>query len=256
MVELCRDNMSLHGAGVLLIVAFTFQIYADFSAYTDIARGSAKLLGVKLRRNFQTPYFSRNPSEFWQRWHMSLSSWIRDYVYISLGGNRHGVRRTLFNLLATMSLAGLWHGAGWFFIAWGAYHGLLLCLYQVCPFDRWLERAMGKVGRVMAILWMFALVAFGWAMFYLGEIGSFMKVFDPKNPAIPTVSVGDIAYGILLFAAPLIVTDWLGFRKAREFVDLWPHFSEATKLCLYVLFFYGIVMLGARESHEFIYFRF
>jgi D-alanyl-lipoteichoic acid acyltransferase DltB (MBOAT superfamily) len=111
-------------------VLFSFQILCDFSGYSDIARGVAKLLGIELMVNFDLPYFSRNPSEFWRRWHISLSSWLRDYLYISLGGNRKGEARTYLNLMATMTLGGLWHGAAANYLLWGGYQGMLLCVHR------------------------------------------------------------------------------------------------------------------------------
>jgi alginate O-acetyltransferase complex protein AlgI len=139
LVERCQEHMSAAGAGMVLAYAFCFQIYFDFSAYTDIARGSAKLFNIRLTKNFLTPYFARSPSEFWQRWHISLSTFLRDYLYIPLGGNRKGAVRTYANLMITMMLGGLWHGAGVFFILWGTYHGLMLCLYRAVPVDEYLE---------------------------------------------------------------------------------------------------------------------
>jgi len=111
----------------LAVVLFAIQIFCDFSGYSDIARGVSKLFGIELILNFNLPYFSRNPSEFWRRWHISLSSWLRDYLYIPLGGNKQGGARTYFNLFVTMLLGGLWHGAAWNYVLWGAYQGALLC---------------------------------------------------------------------------------------------------------------------------------
>jgi D-alanyl-lipoteichoic acid acyltransferase DltB (MBOAT superfamily) len=115
---------------VVAAYSFAFQIYFDFSGYTDMARGMALLLGYELPLNFREPYLSRNPNEFWQRWHITLSQWLRDYLYIPLGGNRHGAARTNRNLLITMLLGGLWHGAAWNFVIWGGLHGLLLMLHR------------------------------------------------------------------------------------------------------------------------------
>ncbi len=114
----------------LAALGYSLQIYADFSGYTDMARGSALMLGYELPENFRTPYRSRNISEFWRRWHISLSSWLRDYLYISLGGNRHGTWRTYRNLMLTMLLGGLWHGAAWTFVVWGGLHGGALALHR------------------------------------------------------------------------------------------------------------------------------
>jgi D-alanyl-lipoteichoic acid acyltransferase DltB (MBOAT superfamily) len=115
---------------LLAVYGFAFQIYFDFSGYTDMARGMACLLGFELPPNFQEPYLSRNPAEFWRRWHMTLSRWLRDYLYVPLGGNRRGRARTQLNLFLTMLLGGLWHGAAWTFVLWGGLHGLLLVAHR------------------------------------------------------------------------------------------------------------------------------
>ena len=123
----CRSD----GLRVLFgVYAFAFQIYGDFSGYTDIARGTARLLGFNIMLNFDLPYFATSPSSFWRRWHISLSTWLRDYLYISLGGNRGGTTAVYRNLMLTMLLGGLWHGASWTFVLWGFYHGALLVAYR------------------------------------------------------------------------------------------------------------------------------
>lgn len=113
------------------LTAYAFRIYYDFSGYSDIAIGAARLFGFRVPENFRRPYLATSPAEFWRRWHMSLSSWIFDYVYRPLGGSRKGLVRTLVNLMAAMLVSGLWHGVGWNFVAWGAYHGVLLCAYRI-----------------------------------------------------------------------------------------------------------------------------
>ena len=120
----------------LAVILFAIQIFCDFSGYSDIARGVSKLLGIELILNFNLPYFSKNPSEFWRRWHISLSSWLRDYLYIPLGGNKQGGARTYFNLFVTMLLGGLWHGAAWNYVLWGAYQGALLCGHRLLTHGR------------------------------------------------------------------------------------------------------------------------
>ncbi|NUP99139.1 MAG: MBOAT family protein [Armatimonadetes bacterium] len=165
------------GADLLLgALAFTVQIYADFSAYSDIARGISKLMGFELVINFRLPYFARTPSDFWQRWHISLSTWLRDYLYIPLGGNRGTTAATLRNLMVTMLLGGLWHGASWHFVAWGGYHGLLLILYR--PFERFGSspeldggprsggrRAWAAVVGALQVAVMFGFTVVGWILF-------------------------------------------------------------------------------------------
>ena len=118
------------------VVAFAVQIYGDFAGYTLIARGISQFLGIPLIENFHMPYLAVDPRDFWRRWHISLSLWLRNYLYLSLGGSRNGKARTYFNLMATMLLGGLWHGASWTFVLWGGYHGVLLCICQTCGLSR------------------------------------------------------------------------------------------------------------------------
>lgn len=154
---------------IVATLFFTLQIYCDFSGYSDIARGVSKLLGIDLMRNFRFPYFSRDPSEFWRRWHISLSSWLRDYLYISLGGNRKGVVKMYRNLMLTMVLGGLWHGAAWNFVLWGAYQGGLLVFYRIVSEP--LSRLLPLANRFAAVYWLLSLAIFfmftcyGWLLF-------------------------------------------------------------------------------------------
>jgi D-alanyl-lipoteichoic acid acyltransferase DltB (MBOAT superfamily) len=149
---------------LIAVYAFAFQIYCDFSGYTDIARGTAKLLGFDIMLNFNLPYFAVSPSDFWQRWHISLSTWLRDYLYIPLGGNRKGTFNLYRNLMITMLLGGLWHGASWTFVIWGGFHGIILILYRLLAPD--MDRnKMGFIKSAVSILVMFHLVCFGWLIF-------------------------------------------------------------------------------------------
>lgn len=162
------------------IYSFAFQIYFDFSGYTDIARGIGLLMGFELPLNFKEPYLSRNPVEFWRRWHITLSTWLRDYLYIPLGGNRRGARRTYLNLMLTMLLGGLWHGAGWNFVIWGGFHGLLLALHRLWRHEpavvdervRWKDLPrMVLVFHAVCFLWIFFRAAtFGDAVAIIGKL--------------------------------------------------------------------------------------
>jgi len=156
------------------LILFSIQIYADFSGYSSIARGVAKLLGVELIKNFEQPYLSRNITEFWRRWHISLSTWLRDYLYIPLGGNRKGTRRTYINLLLTMLIGGLWHGASWNFVIWGGIHGIYLAFHKLLLGDRrpvssnitLKEMSLLKFVKVSSnILLTYVLVLFTWLFF-------------------------------------------------------------------------------------------
>jgi len=150
----------------LATLAFSAQIYCDFSGYSDIAIGVAKLLGYDLPLNFNRPYFARNPSDFWRRWHITLSSWLRDYLYIPLGGSKNGTMATYRNLFLTMLLGGLWHGASWNFVVWGSWHGLLLIIHRVYR-DRLpsADRPSGPVRNLAALLCMQYCVLVSWIMF-------------------------------------------------------------------------------------------
>jgi alginate O-acetyltransferase complex protein AlgI len=161
-------------------LAFSFQIYFDFSGYTDIARGCARLLGFEFPPNFERPYLAADIADFWRRWHISLSTWLRDYLYIPLGGNRQGQARTYVNLLLTMGLGGLWHGASWNFLVWGLYHGVLLCGHRLWRQWRGPARDLGPggnaLGRAIATAATFLCVTLGWVTFRAPDFATTWKV--------------------------------------------------------------------------------
>lgn len=172
--EIFAMNGVFSGGEVLMgVYAFAFQIYGDFSGYTDMARGLAKLMGIELMVNFRAPYLVTSPPDFWRNWHISLSTWLRDYLYIPLGGNRKGTFSTYRNLFLTMLLGGLWHGAAWVFIIWGAYHGFLLIVHRLIKtfFDMFSarphlkSRILGTVWHVIKIVFMFHVTCVGWLIF-------------------------------------------------------------------------------------------
>lgn len=162
-----QGNFVLPNDGFRLLIAlyaFALQIYGDFSGYTDIARGTARLLGFEIVLNFNLPYFARTPSDFWRRWHISLSSWLRDYLYIPLGGNRGKSWFLYRNLMITMGLGGLWHGASWTFLYWGIFHGLILCIYRALKISE--DKKYSSWGvPVLQVCIMFHLTCVGWLLF-------------------------------------------------------------------------------------------
>jgi len=182
-------------------LAFSFQILFDFSGYTDLALGSAHLLGFKLPRNFDWPYRARSSQDFWRRWHMTLSRWLRDYVYIPLGGSRHGRARTFAALLLTMFLGGLWHGAGWTFIVWGLWHGAGLAIH------RWFREGPGRALRIPTVAaWAltFVFVLVGWVFFRAGSLegamaylGGMFQLRDGTT-SVPVVVAVALGLGVLL----------------------------------------------------------
>jgi alginate O-acetyltransferase complex protein AlgI len=151
----------------MAVIGYSIQIYCDFSGYSDMAIGSAKILGYDLMRNFNMPYVAKNISTFWKRWHISLSTWLQEYLYISLGGNRKGEIRTYINLFLTMLIGGLWHGASWTFVAWGALHGVALCIHKI-----WMKLARHDknykgtvIGNICSAAVTYVFVCFCWIFF-------------------------------------------------------------------------------------------
>ena len=201
-------------------LAFSLQIYFDFAGYTDIARGCARLFGIDLPPNFERPYLASNIAEFWRRWHISLSTWLRDYLYIPLGGNRHGTMRTYVNLLITMGLGGLWHGASWNFVIWGLYHGGLLALHRV--WRQWrdaaAEPAVGAVRNAVGVTTTFVLVTLGWVGFRTTNFAATAQVFRelfagplwpvPHPPGVFFILAG-LSLAWLVLDRDRRVQDWL-----------------------------------------------
>ena len=176
----------------LIVLGFTYQLYFDFSGYSDMAIGLGHLLGFKFPMNFNSPYKAVNISDFWKRWHISLSTWLKDYVYISwLGGNRINYIRTFFNLMITMLLGGLWHGAGWNFVIWGAYHGILLCTYKL------FKNAWDKMHIFFQRGLTFFLVVVGW-VFFRSNSFKMIKLLLFKMFSLTSIFIVDIT-GIKLF---------------------------------------------------------
>ena len=264
LVSRSKEQLWVPGAGFILAFAFMFQVYCDFSAYSDIARGCAKFFGIKIRRNFLTPYFCINPVDAFRRWHITLSTWIRDYVYIPLSKRRQSVIRSAFNLILTMVLVGLWHGAGTFFILWGLYYGAMLVAYRIIPIDKYLIKYLGSCGKFLAIFIMFCLVVFSYTLFwsktnkeFISIAKSFfeMRYFITNFNAIP-VAFYQLFYGAIIFILPIILTDAVGFKYKREFVDMYKFASLPTKIMLYLIMFYGCLFFASRGVYDFIYFQF
>lgn len=243
------DNYQ-HMAGLDLLVgmlAFTFQIYGDFSGYTDIARGLAKVMGFELGLNFNLPYLARNPSDFWQRWHISLSSWLRDYLYISLGGNRRGRWMTYRNLMITMLLGGLWHGAAWNFVVWGAYHGTILVLFH------WFDADDGRLGALRTGM-MFCLTVVGWVFFRSHSMHQALYILLHGGLARSASYGYHLLYGLLFFSAPLLIVQLIQWRRNDLMAIVRLHFVP--RLMAYSVFMFGIFIFGVRTASEFIYFQF
>lgn len=258
----------LTGAEVLLgLYAFAFQIYGDFSGYSAIARGVAKWMGFELSVNFRMPYLATSPQDFWQRWHISLSQWLRDYLYIPLGGNRRGDWNTYRNLMMTMLLGGLWHGANWTFIAWGAFHGILLCLWRAFGSGKSSRNASRSAGEprpeesffnirhLAQVFVFFNLICFSWLLF---RADSMMQVWEMTTRICTDFTITPFAkmiFGLLVFyVTPLMLFEvWLESKK--NFMGLLnAHWSVRGLIYLYIA--YMIMFFPPPVPSEFIYFQF
>ena len=257
--QIFGDYLQYHGLDILLgIVAFSIQIYCDFSGYSDIARGLAKLMGFELMVNFKLPYFALNPRDFWRRWHVSLSSWLRDYLYIPLGGNRKGRLATYRILALTMLLGGLWHGASWNFVIWGGFHGLILILYRLFENrgKQRLEFSSGsylRLGIISKMMLMLVVTLVGWVIFRSSSVHQMLYMLSSVGFQLSSDSIR-LAAKLLFFAWPLIVVQVLQHvtRDLLVITRLKPWFC----VILYSYAFVWILTFGVRESVEFIYFQF
>lgn len=264
-----QDSYADSGSGLLILgaVLFAFQIYGDFSGYSDIAIGTAKLFGIQLMKNFDYPYFSRDIAEFWRRWHISLSSWFKDYIYFPLGGSRGGKIMTLRNVFAIFLVSGFWHGANWTFMFWGFLHAALFIPLYIFDINR---KNLGTVadgkylpsiGDVFSMLLTFTLATIAWVFFraesiteafqYLGAIlqnGSIAyqaKFFTGDN-------IIDVLTRVSIFIPFLLFIEW--FNRTKEYGS---EFSSAglqkgiSIVSIVIIFFYGKF-----DYQEFIYFQF
>ena len=264
-------------SGIQLIIAtvfFAFQIFCDFSGYSDIAIGAAQVMGFKLMENFKRPYFSKSISEFWNRWHISLSSWFRDYFYISLGGNRVKIPRYYFNLFFTFLISGLWHGANWTFVLWGALHGLYLIIEKLITNIRMklvkslrLEK-VPFIYKCIQVSIIFSLVCFAWIFFRANNIGEAIYIvrnlfvgFDKINniSALTSniramgISMFDFFIAILSIGIMEVVHLWQRSGSIRKKIKSKPlviRWSLYAGLIMYIIFF------TSTSSQQFIYFQF
>ena len=256
--EVFNAPAQAHGFAIpAALLAFAFQIYGDFAGYSDIARGTARLMGFDILYNFKMPYFAVNPSDFWRRWHISLSSWLRDYLYIPLGGNRHGTFMVYRNLLLTMFLGGLWHGAAWHYVFWGMYQGLILVIHRALlkPLERlWkLSRIPPAAERLINTAFFFAVTCGGWLLFRVNQMSDIPIL--ARNVFRPFAWNGRVTLlTLLVYAAPLVLLD-LAQERSRDMMvgKRWP--AAARALC-YAATLAAIFLSGAVEVREFIYFQF
>ena len=262
LVNVIWDNYTTEPAPVLLIAAvlFAFQIYCDFSGYSDIAIGCARLFGIRLMRNFHFPYFADSIADFWRRWHISLTTWLRDYVYIPLGGSRQGLKRTLRNIFIVWGVSGLWHGANWTFVCWGLYHALLLSVYRLTHLRRQTgERQSG----VFAIVSTIALVVVGWIIFRAPSMSEAMAYIGRMtgsswaNLSVAISRIRSLLPDLIVPLCAIVLMMVMEWRRQRG-LSLLPRlflFHTGLRYVLYVAAAMLTIALAGSQS-EFIYFQF
>lgn len=235
------------------IYAFAFQIYGDFGGYSSIARGIGRWFGYDLMINFRMPYLAVSPSDFWRRWHISLSTWLREYLYIPLGGNRHGEANTYRNLALTMVLGGLWHGAAWTFVVWGAYQGAILIAYRLLSQVKapW----AGKAPRIVSIFVMFHLACLGWVFFRAGSIGQAFGMLGRLGTGfeLTPVALGYLST-LAFFVLPYMLYEiWVENQDDIDKIVVapWP-----LRVLVYGYFVIMLIFFPSPTQHEFIYFQF
>lgn len=240
------------------IYLFAVQIYCDFSGYSDIAIGTARILGFDLMENFRQPYFAKSITEFWQRWHISLSFWLRDYLYIPLGGNRKGKIKTYMNLSVTMLLGGLWHGASWNFIIWGFLNGAYLSVERMFNYSGLIE-SKNRLTKIGAIFITFNLTCIAWVFFradgftqatgYLSGMFAFidMSVLEIKDTSV---------FGSLILNSGLLLILELFILNNIDYSCIMKRYSMISLVILNIILFFAIITFGISEGSQFIYFQF
>ena len=236
------------------IIAYTFQIYFDFSGYSDMACGLGNMLGFEFLKNFDYPYISKSITEFWRRWHISLSTWFKEYVYIPLGGNRKGVKRQIINLLIVWGLTGLWHGASYNFILWGLYYGLLLILEKFV-----LKRFLDKLPPALQHVYTMFIVIIGWGLFYftdISQLGAFVtNLFNFGNGLCSNTALNMILSYLPLLVAAAVASTPVGAKLYNQIKDRSWAWAPETVYCAAVLLISTASMVN-QSYNPFLYFRF
>ena len=260
------NNSAQYGGSTLLLGAlfFTFQIYGDFSGYSDIALGTARLFGISLLRNFAFPYFSRDIAEFWRRWHISLSTWFRDYLYIPLGGSQVSIWVKVRNTFIIFLVSGFWHGANWTFIVWGLLNALYIMPSIVFKTHRnnidivARDRRWPTVGEIFSILLTFSLTVFAWIFFRAKNLGHafaiIKKIFSGSLLSRPQVNPSEMliaAFCIFIFMS----VEWLGRREQYAIAHLDIKLKKPLRHALYYSIMFAILWFAGKEQ-QFIYFQF
>lgn len=247
-----------HHNGTSLILAtifFTFQIYCDFGGYSNIAIGAARIMGFRLMENFHRPYFSLNIKEFWRRWHISLSSWFMDYVYIPLGGNRVKYPRHLLNLMITFLVSGIWHGANWTFVLWGALHGSYLVIGNIFRRYIYTTKYTTVISKIFSTLFCFVIVSFAWIFFRANNVNDAFLIIEKIFTQQGQLFVDELSFA-LGFAGLFI----LMIKDFKDNFNINIHFMHSKNVVIryisVVALITYIILFGSFGSGQFIYFQF
>jgi D-alanyl-lipoteichoic acid acyltransferase DltB (MBOAT superfamily) len=259
-VDVVFNNVLGH-AGLCFVLAtllYTFQIYCDFSGYSDMAIGIARMLGFELTTNFKSPYFAASIKEFWSRWHISLSTWFRDYVYIPIGGNRVSKFRTSLNLMITFLISGLWHGASWTFVLWGGIHGAVQVLERVIK-----ERLGLRIKKVLSTIVTFCVVSFAWMFFRVNSISEAFYIVKNTFADLSFTSAllqMTLDYQVLLVLVLEILCVMLFdyFNQKQDVLVLFGKFPMVLRFSVYIVAAVAVVAwcMHGDAAQQFIYFNF
>ncbi len=280
-----NDPAAYDGTTLLMATLFfSFQVFCDFSGYSDIALGASKVMGIRLMQNFRSPYFADSISDFWKRWHISLSTWFKDYLYIPLGGNKLGRMRWYFNLMIVFMVSGFWHGANWTYIAWGTLHGMYLILALLTKSYRTtLAKSIGlysipRFHKILNILLVFTLVNLAWIFFRAENLSDAFFILNKIILDVPIYVFHSLSDSAFLWLEPLIFNKDIGLyydefllliaavvlMESVHFIELRTNFIEwinkkatALRWTFYICLIYFILFFGSfHNSSEFIYFQF
>lgn len=258
-VDAVYNNLPYHNGTSVMLASFffTFQILCDFGGYSMIAIGAAKCMGFTLMQNFRQPYLATSFKDFWRRWHISLTSWFTDYVYIPLGGNRCSKRRHAANTVGTMLISGLWHGANWTFVVWGGAHGLLLMLNNIKRNVKWLNFKETRLTKIIDICFVFLMVMAGWVFFRANTLNDAMLAFDKmftepgmlyKGEGVPSILLGLMLIGLLMLCEMQVEYKWR--------IPLLSGRSMVRDIAYTATLIIAILLCGQFNGGQFIYFQF
>lgn len=253
------------GAGVLLgLYAFAFQLFCDFDGYSNMARGLSRCMGFDIMANFNLPYFAANPAEFWKRWHISLSAWLHDYLYVPLAfsARKWGSAGVFFALTVTFILCGLWHGADWHFVLWGFYYALLLILYTLLRPYSWIpsrikNKFLAGAGRFLKVILFFHLICLGWLFFRADNTAQIMGMLNALFTKFSMVSIYGIRGALISFAgfiSILLIVQYFQFTRNNLLIVL--EANPLIRRLFYLLCYCLLLVFGATTQQRFIYFKF